>query len=143
MRSIGALFILTAMLFAGAVASASSGATVYTLPSDIAWQQPPAGSNVGPGVKIAFLHGTAAGKCGALFLWKFPDGQGAGWHVNGRYNIFTILKGTLVIGFDRRHAKSAERTFPAGSVVQGLKSEPHYGRAVGETIFEVYRVCGK
>lgn len=143
MRSIGALFMLTATLFVGTFASASSGPTVYTLPSDIAWQQPPAGSNVGPGVKIAFLRGTAGGQCDALFLWKFPNGQGMGWHVNGGDYIFTILKGTLVVGFDRHHAKSAERAFPAGSVIQGLQSEPHYGRAVGETIFEGYKVCGK
>ena len=63
------------------------------------------------------------------------------WHVNGEYSLYTILKGTLVVGFDRHHAKSAERAFPAGSVIQGWQFEPHYGRAVGETIFEGYDVC--
>jgi hypothetical protein len=62
--------------------------------------------------------------------------------VNNQYSISTILQGTLVIGFDKHHLASGERMMPAGSVVQGLATEPHYGRAIGETIFDVYIPCG-
>jgi hypothetical protein len=44
---------------------------------------------------------------------------------------------TLVLGFDRQHRASGERFLPAGTIMQGLAEEPHYGRAIGETIFEI------
>jgi hypothetical protein len=71
-------------------------------------------------------------------MQKFPSGYVFPMHVNNAYMIFTVVKGTLVLGFDEQHLRSAERALPAGAVVQGLVTEPHYGRAIGETIFEVY-----
>ncbi len=96
---------------------------------------------VRPGAFEAYLRGKASDKCGQIERDKFPDGFVYPWHVNGISGIFTILKGTLVIGFNKHHLTSAEKTLPAGSVMQGLATEPHYGRAVGETIFDVYLLC--
>jgi hypothetical protein len=79
--------------------------------------------------------------CDVLYRYRFPDGFVYPWHVNNEYDIYTVLEGTLVIGFATRHAPSAERPLPAGSVMQGLKTEPHYGRAIGETIFDVFEPC--
>lgn len=114
--------------------------TVYTLPQDIAWI-PLRGTNVPAGAFYAILRGNESDKCGQVELKKFPDGFIYPWHVNRSYDLYTILKGTLVIGFDKNHLKSAERALPAGSFMQGLTSEPHYGRAVGETIFETVDLC--
>ena len=61
--------------------------------------------------------------------------------MNNEYDIYTVLQGTLVIGFDEHQARSRERALPAASVMQGLATEPHYGRAIGETIFDVYVPC--
>jgi hypothetical protein len=108
--------------------------TVYTLPQDIRWlpdRRKP------PGSFYAILRKAQDG-CGELRIQKFPDGFTYPMHVNNADHIFTILKGTLVIGFDKRRLKSTERFLPAGSVMQGLVTEPHYGRAIGDTIFEVY-----
>jgi hypothetical protein len=112
----------------------STPKTVYTLPQDIRWlpdRQKP------PGSFYAILRKAHDG-CGELRIQHFPDGYTYPMHVNNDYLIFTIIKGTLVIGFDEHHLKSAERFLPAGSVMQGLVTEPHYGRAIGDTIFEVY-----
>lgn len=124
-----------------ATAAIGTPLTTYTLPQDLNWKTYGGGADVGAGVQVAMLHGKLSDKCGALYVWKFPDGYVTPWHVNGTYSIYTILKGTLVLGFDRRHAKTAERAFPPGSIIQGLGPEPHYDRAVGQTIFEVYDVC--
>lgn len=114
--------------------------TLYTLPQDVHWT-PITDSGAPPGAYTATLRGKASDKCGQLFRMKFPDGYVYPWHVNNLYGIYTVLKGTLVLGFDKNHSKAAERALPTGSVVQGLKTEPHYGRAIGETIFDVYILC--
>ena len=75
--------------------------------------------------------------------YKFPSGYEYPMHVNHAYWLFAILSGTLVLGFDRQHRKSGERFLPAGTIMQGLAEEPHYGRAIGETIFEIYAPCLK
>lgn len=126
--------------------------TVYTLPQDIRWL-PVTGKGVPSGATYAIVagkrpsrppsQGNAAvrGMCDVVFRYKFPAGFVYPWHVNDEYDIYTVLKGTLVIGFDKSHALSAERVLPAGSAMQGLKTEPHYGRAIGETVFDVFEPC--
>lgn len=126
-------------LLAGACASAAP-ATTYILPQDVHWV-PETGKGVPPGAFHANLRGTDDDKCGQLIRRKFPAGYVYPWHVNGVYGIYTILEGTLVIGFDKNHAASAEKALPTGTVMQGLTSEPHYGRAIGETVFDVYVPC--
>lgn len=116
--------------------------TTYTLPSQIHWI-PQRGDGAKPGAVYAVLRGHENDACGQLIRDKFPDGFVYPWHVNGVYGVYTILQGTLVIGFDKHHATSKERALPAGTVVQGLATEPHYGRAIGETIFDVYLPCKK
>lgn len=115
--------------------------TKYTIPSEIRWRTDTT-KGVPPGSFIAYLRGTERDTCGQLMRMRFVAGFVYPWHVNHVYAIITILQGTLVVGFDRHHAASAERKLPAGSVVQGLTTEPHYGRAIGETIFDVYLPCG-
>ena len=133
------LLVLTAACL-GATADAGP-ATLYTLPKDVHWIADTT-KGVPPGSSYAVLRGKSTDKCGDLVRVKFPDGFVYPWHVNRGYGIYTVLKGTLIIGFDKHHRKSAERALPEGSVVQGLHTEPHYGRAVGETIFDVYSPCG-
>ena len=117
-------------------------ATLYTLPHDIHWL-PLTGKNVPAGAHYALLRGNSDDKCGSLVRNRFPNGFVFPWHVNRVPAIYTVLEGTLVIGFDRQHAKSKERALPAGSVMQGLATEPHYGRAIGQTTFDVYVPCGR
>jgi hypothetical protein len=117
-----------------------AGGTQFTLPSAIRWIAG-ATNGVPRGWSYAYLRGKATDPCGQLFRVRFPDGFVYPYHVNNEYAIVTILQGTLVLGFDRHHAASEERALPAGSVIQGLATEPHYGRAIGETIFEVYKPC--
>ena len=128
--------------------------TLYTLPHDVRWL-PVTGKGVPGGATYAIVAGKAhsdrlshengaiRGMCDVVFRYRFPDGFVYPWHVNNEYDIYTVLKGTLVIGFDKGHRTSAERALPAGSIMQGLKTEPHYGRAVGETIFDVFEPCTK
>lgn len=111
--------------------------TSYTLPKDLRWI-PDRTNGAPPGAFYAILRGKDGDRCGELVREKFRDGFVYPWHVNKTYGIYTILSGTLVIGFDKRHSKTAEKALPAGSVMQGLATEPHYGRAVGETVFDVY-----
>ena len=136
-RVIATSILATLTVWSAAYASE----TQYTLPENISWT-----SVVTKGVPgrffYAYLRGKASDKCGQLMRIKFPAGFVYPWHVNNLYGIYTVLQGTLVLGFDRHHLTSAERTLPAGSVVQGLTTEPHYGRAVGEAIFDVYMPCG-
>ena len=135
--AIGLVFIF--LMSAGA-ALAESPKTTFLFPQDIQWL-PDTGKGVPPGSFFAYVRGKIGDTCDVIVLNKFPDAFVYPWHVNHEYDIFTILKGTLVIGFDRHHAKSGERVLPAGSIMQGLATEPHYGRAIGETIFEVYTPC--
>jgi hypothetical protein len=135
-RSMQISWIVVAVLAlcASNALAGSAPKTVYTLPQDIRWlpdRQKP------PGSFYAILRKAQDG-CGELRIQRFPDGFTYPMHVNNADHIFTVLKGTLVIGFDKRHLKSAERFLPAGSVMQGLVTEPHYGRAIGDTVFEVY-----
>jgi hypothetical protein len=135
--------ILTTLVLVTFTASnpAYAGETQYTLPANISWT--PAVAKGVPGRYFyAYLRGKAGDKCGYLMRIKFPNGFVYPWHVNNAYGIYTVLQGTLVIGFDKHHLASAERALPAGSVMQGLTTEPHYGRAIGETIFDVYMPCG-
>lgn len=121
--------------------AASASETQYTLPKNIQWI--PAAAKGAPGrYYYVYLRGKASDKCGQLMRVKFPDGFVYPWHVNNQYSIVTVLQGTLVIGSDKHHLASAERALPAGSVIQGLATEPHYGRAIGETIFDAYMPCG-
>ncbi|HEX8807321.1 MAG TPA: hypothetical protein VF741_10235 [Candidatus Aquilonibacter sp.] len=117
-------------------------ATVYTLPSDIHWIRGTSPGDSGS-FYYAYLRGKPTDKCDTLQLIKLSDGYQAHWHVNNVPGIYTILQGTLVIGFDKQHKKSAERAFPTGSVIQGLATEPHYGHALGEVIFSAYTPCAK
>jgi hypothetical protein len=137
LRAVFAVFIL-ATFAVGTAACASE--TRYTLPENIGWT-----AVVTKGVAgryfYAYLRGKASDKCGELMRIKFPDGFVYPWHVNNQYGIYTVLQGTLILGFDKHHLRSAERALPTGSVVQGLATEPHYGRAAGETIFDVYMPC--
>jgi hypothetical protein len=135
--------ILTTVVLAG---------TLYTLPQEIHWM-PVTGKNVPSGATYAIVAGKASshpkslesdaigGMCDVVFRYRFPNGFVYPWHVNNEYDIYTVLKGTLIIGFAKSHASSAERVLPAGAVIQGLKTEPHYGRAVGETIFDAFEPC--
>lgn len=134
------------------VAAIVLAGTIYTLPQGVHWM-PLTGKGVPSGATYAIVAGKASshtshsengairGMCDVLFRYRFPDGFVYPWHVNNEYDIYTVLKGTLVIGFDKSHAPSAERALPAGSIMQGLKTEPHYGRAIGETIFDVFEPC--
>jgi hypothetical protein len=140
-RSLAAVLTL-AFLVAGGGVRAETPKTVYTLPQDIHWV-PITTKGVPPGAFRALIRGKSGDKCDVLELAKFPDAFVYPWHVNDEYDIYTIVKGTLVIGFDEHHAKSAERVLPAGSIMQGLATEPHYGRAIGETIFEIYTPCSR
>jgi hypothetical protein len=134
---IGLAFIF---LMSAHAAGAESTGTLYTLPQNIHWLRTPAGS--GPvGAFYAYVRGKAGDKCDWATMEKFPDGFVFPMHVNHAYLLFTIIKGTLVIGFDKNHRTSDERPLPAGSFMQGLATEPHYGRAIGETIFEIYAPC--
>jgi hypothetical protein len=129
------------LLTASAPSPAAASATQYTVPNEIRWiPQTLKGAN--KAYFRADLRGTESDKCGQLIRYKLPDGFFAPWHVNNQYGIYTILQGTLILGFDRQHRASAERRFPAGSVIQGLATEPHYGRFIGETIFDYYVPCG-
>ena len=136
-------FLLTVLILLTScgpnVAAASE--TQYTLPEKIRWI-PQTSRGVPRSFYIAYLRGKEGDKCGQLLRVKFPDRFVYPWHVNNQYSIDTILQGTLVIGFDKHHLAAAERALPMGSVVQGLATEPHYGRAVGETIFDAYMPCG-
>jgi hypothetical protein len=115
--------------------------TTYTLPQDVHWVEDTT-KGVPRGSYWAYIRGKSSDKCGQLIRIKFPDGFVYPWHTNhGEYDIYDVVKGTLVIGFDKNRAKSGERVLPAGSVMQGLGTEPHYGRAIGETIFDVYVPC--
>jgi hypothetical protein len=134
------------------IATLVLASTLYTLPQDVHWM-PVTGKGVPSGATFSIVagktlshppsleRGAIRGMCDVLFRYRFPDGFVYPWHVNNEYDIYTVLKGTLVIGFDKSHTRSAERALPAGSVMQGLKTEPHYGRAVGETIFDVFEPC--
>jgi hypothetical protein len=135
-----AILIVLAIAF-GNLAAATAGQTYYTLPTDIHWV-PDTTRGVPPGSFLAMLRGAYNDKCGELLRMKFPNGFVYPWHVNNVYGIYTVLQGTLVLGFDEHHQPSRERHFPAGSVIQGLVTELHYGRAIGETIFDVYIPCG-
>jgi len=127
------------MLLAVLVAAAQ---TTYTLPQNLHWI-PLTGKGVAPGGFRADIRGKENDACGQLIARKFRDGYIYPMHANGVYGIYVIIKGTLVIGFDKQHRTSGERVLPAGSVMQGLKTEPHYGRALGETIFYVYVPCSR
>ena len=134
--------VLSLILVASGACKAVSaaGETQYTLPTEIHWLEVK-GQGVPRGSFYAYLRGKESDKCGQVFRIRFPDRYVYPWHVNNRYGVYTVLQGTLVIGFDKHHLASAERTLPAGSVLQGLTTEPHYGRAIGETIFEAYMPC--
>lgn len=134
------------------VATVVLASTLFTLPRDVHWM-PLTGKGIPRGASYAIVAGKASstdssrqpgairGTCDVLYRYRFPDGFVYPWHVNNEYDIYTVLQGTLVIGFDKNHAPSAERSLPAGSIMQGLKTEPHYGRAVGDTIFDVFEPC--
>jgi hypothetical protein len=139
-RSILLACLLFAVIALGHPQPTLAAQTVITLPQDVQWQ-PIKEKGAPPGAFEAWLRGKQSDKCDQMQLAKFPDGYVYPWHVNNVYGIFTILKGTLVIGFDKSHAVSSEKPLPAGTVMQGLKTEPHYGRAIGETIFEIYWPC--
>jgi hypothetical protein len=132
---------IAAFLFACFTTVASAAPTQYTLPSDLQWvARKPKGAS--EAFHYAMIRGKYTDACDNIFRMKFPDGFVYPWHTNNDvYSIYTVLQGTLVIGFDKNHAASGEKTLPTGSVMQGLGSEPHYGRAVGETIFDVYTPC--
>jgi hypothetical protein len=131
----------TFLISAGA-ARAESTKTIYTVPHDIHWLR--RGPGAGPtGAYYAYVRGKDGDPCDWASMEKFPDGYVFPMHVNHQYLLFTVIKGTLVIGFDKDHRASAERPLPAGSFMQGLATEPHYGRAIGETIFEIYAPCLK
>jgi hypothetical protein len=125
-------------LMSASAAGAESTATVYTLPQDIHWLPEPDGP---AGAYYAYVRGKSGDKCDWAIMNKFSDKYVFPMHVNHGYYLFTIIKGTLVIGFDKDHGTSGERQLPAGSFMQGLATEPHYGRAIGETIFEIYAPC--
>lgn len=135
--AVTALILVTA----GAQSRASASQTQYTLPQAIRWI-PQTLKGAPMGYFRADLRGTESDKCGQLIRYKMPDGFFAPWHVNNQYGIYTVLQGTMILGFDQHRSASDERTFPVGSVIQGLASEPHYGRFVGETIFDYYLPCG-
>jgi hypothetical protein len=114
--------------------------TIYTLPQNVRWV-PLTGKDVAPGGFRADIRGKENDACGQLLGRKFRDGYVFPMHVNGVYGIYMVIQGTLVLGFDKTHRRSGERVLPVGSIVQGLATEPHYGRAIGETIFYVYVPC--
>ena len=91
--------------------------------------------------QVAMVSGKDSDKCGQIYRRKFPNGFEYPWHVNGVGANFEILQGTLVIGYDKKHDPKKELALPAGSTMQGLATEPHYGRAIGETIFDAYVPC--
>lgn len=111
-------------------------ATTYTVPQSIHWLKDPTGS-----YSYATIFGKSGDKCGQITRAKFKDGYVYPWHVNGNVSYATVLQGTLALGFDKNHAKSKEVLLPAGSTVEGLATEGHYARAIGETVFDIYIPC--
>ena len=140
-RRLGITFLI-ALATVPAVAAAAGNGTIMTLPRDVVWIRDT--SKNGPhGSYYAYLRGKRGDDCDWLRINKFPSGYEYPVHVNHAYWLFTILSGTLVLGFDSQHRKSGERFLPAGTIMQGLAEEPHYGRAIGETTFEIYAPCLK
>lgn len=101
-----AILIVLAIAF-GNLAAATAGQTYYTLPTDIHWV-PDTTRGVPPGSFLAMLRGTYNDKCGELLRMKFPNGFVYPWHVNNVYGIYTVLQGTLVLGFDAPSALARE-----------------------------------
>jgi len=140
-RALTAIFNAAVIAFCWlAMAHADRPQTIYTTPDQVQWQEDK-GTGVPPGSFFAILHGKESDACGQVYLVKFPDGFVYPWHVNNAAGYYTVLKGTLVIGLDQNHLKTAERNLPAGSFMEGLATEPHYGRAIGETIFQFVSPC--
>ena len=140
-RSITTIAAFAVVAGVCSIAASAAQPTTYTLPSSLHWitETPKGGTS---SFQYAMIRGKYTDLCDSIIRTKFSDGFVYPWHTNDNfYGIYTVLQGTLIIGFDKNHAKSAERALPAGSVMQGLGSEPHYGRAVGETIFDVYLPC--
>ena len=132
-------FALAPLVGSSAIA-ATTAPTTYTLPQNVHWISD-TGHGVPPGAFHADLRGKSTDKCGQLIRRKFTNGFVYPWHINGVYAIYTVIQGTLVIGFDKNHRAAGEKVLPMGSVMQGLTNEPHYGRAIGDTIFDVYVPC--
>jgi hypothetical protein len=133
--------LATASLSWALTQAARAGTTTYILPKHVHWIADTV-KGVPLGDFYAVLRGKYSDKCDQIIRVKFPNGFVYPWHTNDNFDaIYTVIEGTLVIGFDKHHAKSAEWVLPTGSVMQGLGSEPHYGRAIGETIFDVYFPC--
>jgi hypothetical protein len=130
------------MNFIFAVLALALAPTTYAMPQNLHWISD-TGNGVPPGASHAILRGKENARCGQLIRRKFVDKFVYPWHVNGIYGIYTVIQGTLVVGFDKHHNPSAEKVLPVGAVMQGLTSEPHYGRAIGDTIFDVYVPCTK
>jgi hypothetical protein len=103
LRSRAALFVV-AFAVCATVANATP-ATTYTFPTGLHWVAvtPKGGSS---SYHYAMIRGKYADACDNIVRHKFPGAFVYPWHSNDDiYSIYTVLQGTLVIGFDKNHAK--------------------------------------
>lgn len=121
------IVLLIALAAVPAVAARAGNGTIITLPRDVIWIRDTSKNDP---------HGSYY-----AYLRDFPTVTSIPCTLTTHIWLFTILSGTLVLGFDPQHRKLGERFLPAGTIMQGRAEEPHYGRAIGETIFEIYAPC--
>jgi quercetin dioxygenase-like cupin family protein len=95
-------------------------------PSEIDWKDQPA---LSPGAKHAVLLGDPSRPGAYLFRLRVPPGHRVMPHSHPEDRVYTVLEGTLYIGFGPGFESSELMELPEGSVVSVPAGTPHFQSA--------------
>ncbi|MFO0968480.1 MAG: cupin domain-containing protein [Gemmataceae bacterium] len=111
---------------------------VMVSPDDLKWGPAPPG--LPAGALAAVLAGNPTKAEPFVIRAKLPDGYKVPLHYHPTDENVTVLKGTLVMTFEKAEGGSGHQSLPVGSFMRMPKGMRHAAAAKGETIIQVHGV---
>jgi anti-sigma factor ChrR (cupin superfamily) len=112
--------------------AAGSGRPEVVIPAAIQW------TSYMPGVEMAVLSGNPDAGGPYTIRLKMADGNQIAPHWHPMDENLTVLTGTLQVGMGEKFDTAALKPLPVGSHVLMPKQMPHFAKASGETVIELY-----
>jgi hypothetical protein len=115
---------------------ASQGAVTHVMvkPADIKWGPAP---SLPAGAQLAVLDGNPAKDGPFSVRAKFPDGYMIPPHWHPTDENVVVLQGAISLGMGE-NVTAATEDYPVGSFARLSPKTPHFLRAKGETIVQIY-----
>ncbi len=112
--------------------ASGSGSPEVLTPASLKW------ITYAPGIEMAVLTGNPDASGPYTLRLKMADGNQIAPHWHPMDENLTVLTGTLQVGMGEKFDAAGLKSLPAGSHAVVPKQMPHFAKASGDTVIELY-----